>query len=363
MKTGTKKNRIGLVLLLILGWLCFMSLVCFGRAAWLAGSLESQHQARRWQGESDRAFSQISCFLPQDSRVSLEQLYQFRQSAAAQLLEAVPGEDVAALYRDCWSGSGAAEVASALGRGTAQVTAVGGAFFEFHPIRLLSGSYLAEGELMKDRVLLDEELAWLLFGGTELQGLSLKINGQNFVVAGVVDRNNDRENRLAWPGETMGLYMSYEAWEAMDEKAGADCYEFVMARPVKGFALNFAREKFPVKTAEILDNSERFGFSLLWELVSGFGRRSMHTEAIAYPYWENAARATEDWYGLLLLLGCAFAAPPLLLLLVLGIMLLHRGRGKLREELLPRAVENTQEAIRIRQRRRWERKHGLHEKK
>lgn len=61
---------------------------------------------------------------------------------------------------------------------------MGGNFFDFHPIRLLSGNYISPDDLMKDRVLLDEDTAWLLFGGTQLEGLSFKIDGVPFVVAG-----------------------------------------------------------------------------------------------------------------------------------------------------------------------------------
>ena len=59
--------------------------------------------------------------------------------------------------------------------------AVGGQFFEFHPLRLLSGSYIAEGDLSPDRVLLDRELAWELFGGTELTGMSVEVKEDGVV--------------------------------------------------------------------------------------------------------------------------------------------------------------------------------------
>ena len=36
----------------------------------------------------------------------------------------------------------------------------------------MSGSYFQEGDLMQDLVLLDEELAWILFGSSDLQGLT-----------------------------------------------------------------------------------------------------------------------------------------------------------------------------------------------
>ena len=89
-------------------------------------------------------------------------------------------------------------MASELGHGEASAIAVGGNFFDFHPIRLLNGTYLAESDLMKDRVLLDEDLAWLLFGGTDLQGMPMEINGVPFVVGGVVQREQDFASRRAY---------------------------------------------------------------------------------------------------------------------------------------------------------------------
>ena len=47
---------------------------------------------------------------------------------------------------------------------------------------------------------------------------------------------------------------------------------------------------------------------------------------------------------------------------VLLIRMLVRGKEKLEDDVVPKLVENTQEAIRVRQRRRWEKKHGSHEK-
>ncbi len=342
--------------------LCLLAALCFVRGNALARDLQSQQQAQRWQGESQMDFGQVSCFLPANAPASLEQLYDFRQSASQRLTEAAVEGELQSLYRDCWSAAGKAAVSSPLGSGEAEILAVGGDFFQFHPVRLLSGSYLQESDLMQDRVLLDEDLAWLLFGGTELQGLSFKINGQNFVVAGVIDREQDEENAIAWQGE-MGLFMSYEAWSALNEETGVSCYEFVMAQPVKDFAISFAREKFPVKEAELLDNTARFSWGTLWDVLGDFGRRSMQQKPIAYPYWENAARYTEDHCALLLLVGSVLSVPALLLLAITSVRLFRRGKRRVEEELIPRAVESTQEAIRVRQRRRWERKRGLHEKR
>ena len=155
----------------------------------------------------------------------------------------------------------------------------------------------------------------------------------------------------------------FDAYRALKEAAAIGCYEFVMAEPVEGFAANFAKEKFPLKSAVIIENTGRFSFGSLLEVIKDFGRRSMQTAGVIYPYWENAARYIEDWCALLLFIGLMAAVCPLVTAIVFAIRLFGRGKRKLSDELLPRAKENAEEAIRIRQRRRWEKKHGLHEKK
>ena len=51
-----------------------------------------------------------------------------------------------------------------------------------------------------------------------------------------------------------------------------------------------------------------------------------------------------------------FLLPAVLMLLWLGRLTLH-GREKLRDEILPDARERVEEAVRVRSRRRWERRH------
>ena len=113
---------------------------------------------------------------------------------------------------------------------------------------------------------------------------------------------------------------------------------------------------------EIVENSRRFEFGRLLKLAKQFGSRSMQTMGVIYPYWENAARSVEDWCALLTLVAVVCAALPIITALVLLIRMLARGKEKLEDDVVPKLVENTQEAIRVRQRRRWEKKHGSHEK-
>ena len=343
--------------------LLLAALICFALVLILPRHQTSQQAAQRWQGESEQRFSQISCYIPVDEKITLEQAYRFRSDAMTRLSGAsmdVDGD--LRLYVDAWCTTGKLKAVTALGKGDASIIAVGGDFFQFHPLRLLSGSYIAEGDLMQDRVLLDEDLAWLLYGGTDLEGMTVDLNGTPFLVAGVVEREQDFASKKAYTAG-MGLYMSYDAYAALEEHAGINCYELVMAEPVKGFAANFVREKFPIGHGEILENSTRFSLGRLLGLIGKFGSRSMQTLGVVYPYWENAARCVEDWCTMLLTLGMLLVALPLASAVLWLFRLLAYGKERLEEDWFPAAKDKAEEAVRVRQRRRWEKKHGMHEKK
>lgn len=357
-----KRKKKRLVRRLLAGTMALCALGLFLLCAYIASRFPTQTEAERWQGESELPFAQVSCFLPVDETVTLQQIGSFREQMSKALhAAAVDVEHDGRLVVDAWSANGKLKVSSELGKGEARAVAVGGDFFQFHPLRLLSGSYIAPGDLMQDRVLLDEELAWLLFGGTELNGLSFKIEGVPFVVAGVVAREQDAFSTRAYTGG-MGLFLSYDAYLTLREGAGIECYEYVMAEPVKGFAVNVAKEHFPIGRGEIVCNTGRFQPERLLSILAAFPMRSMQTQGIIYPYWENACRGAEDACAGLLLLGSLLLVYPAFCLVWAGVRLFGRGREKLLDELLPAAAERTGEAIRVRQRRRWEKKHGKHER-
>ena len=59
----------------------------------------------------------------------------------------------------------------------------------------------------------------------------------------------------------------------------------------------------------------------------------------------------------LLLCAMATAVLPLVLLVIWAVRLFILGKTKLEEDLLPKARDNVAEAIRVRQRRAWEKRH------
>ncbi|MDE7260791.1 MAG: ABC transporter permease, partial [Oscillospiraceae bacterium] len=296
------------------------SVACVLGLGYVGGALTALHAADWFRGESETRFAQLACYLPVDQGKTEEDMYTFRQSLDSKLVEqALEAPEGGRLYIDAYSGSASVTVASDnSGNASVKATGVGGDFFYFHPYILRSGSYIKSGDLMDDLVVLDEETAWKLFGGVELAGMTMTINGQPFVVSGVIAREDDFASRKAYTGDG-GVFMSFAALQRLIEGASITSYEIVMPDPITNYAKGILEDAFPIGDGDIVENSSRYSLVHLWEVIRAFGQRSMRTNGVIYPYWENAARLTEDYAALLLVLAVLLALYPALSLLVLVI--------------------------------------------
>ena len=274
-------------------------------------TLESMTAADRFRGGTETRFAQLGCFLPAGQGKTEEDILKFRETLDSKLVEqSLEAPENGSLYLDAYCGMA---TVTAVGNNGASASVgaigVGGDFFYFHPLPLRSGSYIKGGDLMDDLVVLDEETAWKLFGGTDLTGMSMTINGKPFVVSGVIAREDDFATAKAYSGDS-GIFLSYSALSRLLENTSVTCYELVMPDPISGYAQNLVKETFPVGTGDVVENSSRYTLSHLWEVIRDFGNRSMRTNGVMYPYWENAARLTEDYAALLLVLAGLFAFYP-----------------------------------------------------
>ena len=216
---------------------------------------------------------------------------------------------------------------------TARAFGVGGDFFTFHPLKLLSGSYFDGEDLNKDGVVIDENVAWQLFGSNNVAGMYVEINGVQYPVRGVVKSDKGYFSDAA-DEEAATVYVSYEILEGgsgsstggmdsaaastpaagtTDSKGGSygqaagttlDSYELLIKNPVQKFGFNALKEALGLDESsyEIVENSSRFGLMNRFTVLRNFGIRSMNTKNIVFPYWENRARAYEDLAALLLIL-------------------------------------------------------------
>ena len=135
---------------------------------------------------------------------------------------------------------------------------------------------------MADRVVLDAQTAFNLFGSSDVAGMEVTINGRTFPIAGVVQSESDFATNAALAagneasGDTSGsststamIYMSYSALNAMAELP-IDCYEIVLPDPVSGFAKKLMTEKFPIGSGAIVQNTEMGVIGILPLIAENF---------------------------------------------------------------------------------------------
>ena len=312
-----KKRKFIIISLICCGVLLILAIACLIARGALSRTQQSQMQAERFAGESGQEFMQFTCFFTQDKLTDLESIFALRQKFSDKFAEAnlepSPG---GSLYCDAWSTTGSVKIYSEHGNATTSVVAVGGSFFDFHPLTLRSGVYLRQTDLMKDRVILDEVLAWMLFGSPYVAGMQVDIGGKPYLIAGVVQRESDKATQKFAEDGPM-LFIPFEAWLDITPRAGIDCYEVVLAEPVDGFTQTVLEDNFSVGNGILQQNTGRFSLGASVRQMRNFGTRGTRTSAAILPYWEHAARYVEDWCTLLAFLAllllifpaiCALAA-------------------------------------------------------
>lgn len=291
----------------------------------VGGALTSLTAAERFRGGAESRFAHVACYLPVDDGKSEEDILSFRRSLEGRMMEqSLEAAEGGRLYLDAYHGIQPVSISAEGGSASVKAVGVGGDFFYFHPLTLRSGAYIDSEDLMDDLVILDEEIAWRLYGGTNLAGMPVTINGEHFLIGGVVARETDFATERAYPGDG-GVYMSFSAMKRLNEDAAVTGYEIVMPDPITSYAKGVVSDTFPIGAGDVVENSRRYSLSHLWEVLRSFGERSMRSNGVIYPYWENAARLTEDYAALLLLLSALFAVCPVVFILVLSIRDIRRA--------------------------------------
>lgn len=257
-------------------------------------SLPDQLMAERWSDKKDVA--QISCFYSQDAFMTETGIEEMRYLLSKKLQELAiePSAEGARLYVDAYSAQGTISIRSDKKSIQANAIGVGGDYFMFHPVELLSGMYFTGNDLMQDAILLDEEAAWQLFGSNDIAGKTVSIGGLPYRVAGVYKREQGDLETLAGSKDTT-VYVSFSTLNSI-VASSITCYEVVMPNPVEGFAMDRMLEinLSSEETVKMVENSNRFSYISLYNVWKERAARSMKTDNIVLPFWENLARYKEE---------------------------------------------------------------------
>ncbi len=215
-------QKIGLILCLVF-WLA--SVILGAVMTKITDGLIDQKAAQRWSpGEN---YSQISAFLAEGSGASEDTVKAMYtglmldlQSDAIALSE-TQIENGASLIEECYCGMGSVDLSTTTDSVTVNAIGVGGNFFNFHPLELMDGYYFSDDDLMQDRVLLDDQTAWRLFGSPNVVGMPVMIGGTPHYIAGVFRQPTKRFYKESGMGSYL-VFMSFDSLCKYTEASSAE---------------------------------------------------------------------------------------------------------------------------------------------
>ena len=282
--------------------LCTMLLACIERG--MIGGLSTQKLAKRWSKEAE--FAQFACYFTEEAYFDVNQIFSIEHTLVTKMQEASiesENENGGRNWIDAYSTQGMLHISSNRADMTVRAFGVGGDFFQFHPLTLLDGNYFDASDENEDGVVIDEMVAWQLFGSNNVAGMEVEINGRIYPIRGVV-RSDKGIYSEAVKEEDATIYVSYPILAGETGDLPVDCYEVLIANPVKGFgkdtlisALGMEEDNY-----ELIECSARYDLAHRFDVIKNFGVRSMTTKNIVFPYWENRARGYEDISALFLVL-------------------------------------------------------------
>lgn len=291
-----------------------------------ASLMYHEQAAERFQG-GDTKYSQVSAYFAsggEDNKRTLADVKNFENTIMKSLYDdgyVEQGEANKSWY-DSYAACSQTEIRKDENTVTANVFGVGGDFFSIHQMPLLSGSYFSSENDDLHQIILDENIAWTLFGSTKVGGLKVWIGEAIFTITGVVAVEEDKASEQAY-GNFNSVYIPYKALMKLDENAGLIAYEAVIPAPIKRYGYNLLAEAVGVEELSdsekenlrssldfgdvmLVENSERFGLISLYKVMKNNKYQSMKTNGIVLPFWENVARFEEQheikWYRLAFIL-------------------------------------------------------------
>lgn len=295
----------------------------------IANNISTEKPWERWSG-SDINNGYVAAYIPEKEGLDEDTIIGYTGTYKTSLQEeSFEESDKKRLYVDAYSCEARLEVSKELGSTPVKVnvTAVGGDFFLFHPMQLLSGNYIDGDDLMHDGVVLDENTAWSLYGSPDIQGKTCVINNKYYYIAGVVKASDSKYAERTY-GSRSRMYMHFDEYKKLDDTAKITTYEMIYPELITGRAETMMKSLFNIQDAaeqvegsienessvEIVDMTRRFNFTRLLGVAKDYGYRSSGTKGILYPFWENECRMAEDYAAIGAVLELIFGIIAMLLL-------------------------------------------------
>ena len=253
------------------------------------------HAGERWSADGS-PYAVISMYTEESAGVTSDQISQWAYSTDSGLLESsVTPKENARTWAYCYGTETTLTVSGPMGTSSAEVMAVGGDFFVFHPLKYTFGSGFLNDNSNPMGVVIDRDLAWKIFGAENIVGMVLQIEEIDFTVVGVSERESNGKVYSHTYGDRPRMYMSYAGYTKLRGDGGITMYEAALPNAVRSFAKNIFDGAVRVneETAWVFEVSDRFSLKNRYENMKTLTYSWIRENRIEYPYWENEARVAD----------------------------------------------------------------------
>ena len=213
MKRGRLKLSPASILLFLSGVISFVIFgILYGVISFFAGRQDTQLMAERWSKSEENRAAQVSVFFSENLGMTEDEIVNFEHGLDSALVEAsitnTSENPDSRLWIDAYSATGTITLERENKSASVSAIGVGGEFFQFHPLKLVSGAYFSGNDVMQDYVVIDEEIAWQLFGSNNVAGQTITIKGVPHIITGVIERQQDILSKAAGLNSSVA-YVSY----------------------------------------------------------------------------------------------------------------------------------------------------------
>lgn len=171
-----------------------------------------QNTAERWDSTGKSAY--VSAFISKSEKINETNMCELDDNIKQTLLKsnALGNDNV---YAYAYSANSKVNIETEQGSKDVEVFGIGGDFFVFHPMTLVEGAYFNPDNQAHDLVVIDEDVAWSLFGSPDVAGMTVLINGSPHTVSGVIKREDGWLYRQAGSDKPT-IYMSYMSLKQLE---------------------------------------------------------------------------------------------------------------------------------------------------
>lgn len=246
----------------------------------------------RWSASGEK-YAVISLYTEADSALSADQIERYAMSMDSALTSAsIDSSERGRVWTYCYLTEKLLSVKGPKSSGNANVIAFGGDFFVFHPLKFIYGTSFLNDASIPNGVVLDENLAWKIFGATDVVGMTMSIYDEEFTVVGITEAERGGDAYKYTYGETPRMYMSYNAYYKLNgQKDDITAYEVTLPNPVKSFAMNIFKTAVTSNedTSSLTEPSARYNMMNRLDNVKKLKYSWVRADNVVYPYWENEA--------------------------------------------------------------------------